>query len=69
MKRVGSAVLAVLLATLSVPSPAPAADAPAGTLTVGVHVTLVSRWLDPADTEGLITPFNTAPAEDLRVKP
>jgi peptide/nickel transport system substrate-binding protein len=28
-----------------------------GTLTIGVHVTLVSRWLDPGDTDGLITPF------------
>ena len=34
-----------------------AADAPAGTLTIGAHVTLVNRWLDPGDVEGLITPF------------
>ena len=48
--------LAVLLA-LSAVSPAPAADAPAGTLTIGVHVTLVNRWLDPGEVDGLITPF------------
>ena len=33
------------------------ADAPAGTVTWGVHITLASRWLDPAETEGIITPF------------
>jgi peptide/nickel transport system substrate-binding protein len=45
-------VLAAILAGAS-----PAAAAPDGTLTIGVHVTLVSRWLDPGDTEALITPF------------
>src|SRR5512141_3020159 len=48
-------VVLVVLAVLAGASPAPAATE--GTMTVGVHVTLVSRWLDPADTEGLITPF------------
>src|SRR5881296_4183616 len=36
---------------------APAAAAPEGTMTWGVHITLASRWLDPAETEGIITPF------------
>ena len=31
--------------------------APEGTMTWGVHITLASRWLDPAETEGIITPF------------
>jgi peptide/nickel transport system substrate-binding protein len=35
----------------------PAAAAPEGTMTWGVHITLASRWLDPAETEGIITPF------------
>ncbi len=35
----------------------PAMAAPEGTLTWGLHVTLASRWLDPAETEALITPF------------
>ena len=26
-------------------------------MTWGVHITLASRWLDPAETEGIITPF------------
>ena len=52
-----SLVALVVLLALSAVSPAPAADAPAGTLTIGVHVTLVNRWLDPGEVDGLITPF------------
>jgi peptide/nickel transport system substrate-binding protein len=64
-------LVAVLIALLLGPiTPARAADAPAGTMTIGVHVTLVSRWLDPADTEGLITPFMVLYAlHDALVKP
>jgi ABC-type sugar transport system substrate-binding protein len=51
------AVALVVLLALSAVSPALAADAPAGTLTIGVHVTLVNRWLDPGEVDGLITPF------------
>jgi peptide/nickel transport system substrate-binding protein len=41
-----------------------------GTLTIGVHVTLVNRWLDPGETEGLITPFMVLyPLHDALVKP
>src|ERR1700675_2804639 len=41
-----------------------------GTLTIGVHVTLVSSWLDPGDTEALITPFMVLyPLHDALVKP
>src|SRR5437867_9754988 len=35
----------------------PAAAAPEGTATWAVHITLASRSLDPAETEGIITPF------------
>src|ERR1700722_11617844 len=31
--------------------------APSGQLTVGVHITLAPIWLDPAETQGIITPF------------
>jgi peptide/nickel transport system substrate-binding protein len=48
-------MLAVLLVLPGV-SPAPAAP-PADTLALGLHVTLVNRWLDPGETEALITPF------------
>ena len=46
---------AVLLAVLAVA--APAAAAPEGQLTWGVHIALTPTWFDPAETQGLITPF------------
>jgi ABC-type transport system substrate-binding protein len=55
--RFGRSLVALVLLILSAVSPALAADAPAGTLTIGVHVTLVNRWLDPGEVDGLITPF------------
>ncbi|HEY7542852.1 MAG TPA: ABC transporter substrate-binding protein [Methylomirabilota bacterium] len=62
------ALLVVLLA-FSVVTPALAAPEP-GTMVWGVHVTLVSRWLDPGETEGLITPFMVLyPLHDALVKP
>jgi len=65
--RVLVSLLAVLL-VLGVTSPAIAA--PEGTMTWGVHITLASRWLDPAETEGIITPFMVLYAlHDALVKP
>ncbi|HKF67218.1 MAG TPA: ABC transporter substrate-binding protein, partial [Vicinamibacterales bacterium] len=53
-----SRMLGVLLVTALVILPAsPVTAAPEGTMTWGVHITLASRWLDPAETEGIITPF------------
>lgn len=49
-------ILFLLLSVSGWAAPAPAAP-PDGTLAIGVHVTLVSRWLDPGETEALITPF------------
>ena len=50
-------------------SPA-AAGGPQGQMTWGVHITLASRWLDPAETEGIITPFMVLYAlHDALVKP
>jgi peptide/nickel transport system substrate-binding protein len=54
--RVRITVLILVLAMLAAGWPAAAAP-PEGTLAIGVHVTLVSRWLDPGETEALITPF------------
>jgi peptide/nickel transport system substrate-binding protein len=49
---------------------APAAAAPEGTLTWGLHVTLAARWLDPSDTEAFINPFMVLYAvHDALVKP
>jgi peptide/nickel transport system substrate-binding protein len=47
-----------------------AAAAPEGTMTWGVHITLASRWLDPAETEAIITPFMVLYAlHDALLKP
>jgi peptide/nickel transport system substrate-binding protein len=46
----------VALSATGLPSLAKAA-APAGKLTYGVHVSLAPTWFDPADTQGIITPF------------
>ena len=54
--RVRITILVLTLALLAAGRPAAAAP-PDGTLAIGVHVTLVSRWLDPGETEALITPF------------
>jgi len=48
--------LFLIVSILGGASPAAAAP-PDGTLAIGVHVTLVSRWLEPGETEALITPF------------
>ena len=48
----------------------PAAAAPEGQLTWGVHFSLAPTWLDPADTPAMITPFLTLYAlHDALVKP
>jgi peptide/nickel transport system substrate-binding protein len=64
-----SLLLAVSL-LIALVSTSPARAAQDGTMTIGVHVTLVSRWLDPGDTEALITPFMVLYAlHDALVKP
>ena len=46
------------------------ASAPAGQLTWALHVTVPPTWLDPAETQGLITPFMVLYAlHDAMVKP
>src|SRR6185503_3756468 len=63
------AILLLVLATLLGPGAASAVP-PDGTMVLGLHVTLVSRWLDPGETEGLITPFMVLYAlHDALVKP
>src|SRR5215475_10718152 len=67
--RSGACALLLAIAVLSVP-PGVAVAAPEGTMTWGVHITLASRWLDPAETEGIITPFMVLYAlHDALVKP
>ena len=46
------------------------AAAPAGQLTWGIHVSLAPTWFDPAETQGIITPFMVLYAlHDAMVKP
>ena len=48
-------LVAVLIAMIAVSgAPARAAE---GELRWGLHVTLASKWLDPAETEAFNTPF------------
>ena len=58
-----SVALVILLAS-------PVFAQPAGTVTFAVHVTLATRWLDPAETDAEITPFMVFYAlHDALVKP
>ncbi len=69
LTRVWTALVAVPLALMWL-VPTLALAAPEGQMTWGVHVTLAARWLDPAETEALITPFMILYAiHDALVKP
>ena len=47
-----------------------ALPAPEGQLTWGMHVSLAPTWFDPAETQGIITPFMVLYAlHDAMVKP
>jgi peptide/nickel transport system substrate-binding protein len=71
MRSSSSRLLVALLVLVLVGGvAAPVAAAPEGTITWAVHITLASRWLDPAETEGIITPFMVLYAlHDALVKP
>src|SRR5712691_2046377 len=71
MKSVASRLVTTLVAlALGIAVAGPAAAAPEGTLTYGVHITLASRWLDPGEVEGIATPFMVLYAlHDALVKP
>jgi peptide/nickel transport system substrate-binding protein len=46
------------------------AGGPAGELTWGIHVSLSPTWFDPAETQGIVTPFMVLYAlQDALVKP
>src|SRR5947209_4484362 len=56
-KALGLTMRPVVLALLLLACPGLLEAAPEGTMTWGVHASLVARWLDPAETEGTIIPF------------
>jgi peptide/nickel transport system substrate-binding protein len=59
-----------LASALIVWSPCAGAAAPAGTLTFALHYSLPARWLDPAESESIITPYLTLYAlHDALLKP
>jgi peptide/nickel transport system substrate-binding protein len=49
-------ILLLAVATLTTASMA-AAEAPAGQMTLAHGISIVPRWFDPAESEGLVTPF------------
>src|SRR6267378_7871933 len=60
----------VLIAVLALCWAAPAGAQPSGTVTIAAHITLATRWLDPAETDAEITPFMILYAlHDALVKP
>ena len=72
MRRlIGVLVVIALQTCLAVIGSAQSAgSAPAGQMTWAVHFTLAPRWLDPAESEGSITPFLTLYAvHDAMLKP
>ena len=48
---------AILCVVLGLASVSPVAAAPEGTLTIAMHFSPVTRWLDPAEGESTITPY------------
>ena len=57
-------------ATVAAGIPRIGSAAPSGQLTYGIHVSLAAPWLDPAETQGIITPFMVLYAlHDAMVKP
>jgi len=66
-RRVLVLILAVLVLGVA---PTAAIAAPEGQVVWGVHVSLAPLWFDPADTQGMITPFMVLYAlHDAMVKP
>src|SRR5260221_11386472 len=60
----------VLVVVLALRWAAPVGAEPSGTVSVAAHITLATRWLDPAETDAEITPFMILYAlHDALVKP
>jgi peptide/nickel transport system substrate-binding protein len=68
--KVRAVVPAALALAAALAGATPAVAAPEGQMTWAYHVTLAARWLDPAETEALLTPFMVLYAiHDALVKP
>src|SRR6266550_2493199 len=67
MRRISTALFVV---TILAGGMAPAAAAPEGQMTWGIHISLAPTWFDPAETTGIVTPFMVMYAlHDAMVKP
>src|SRR5437867_146727 len=70
MRRIRSIATALFVVMLVAGGVAPAAAAPEGQMTWGVHISLAPTWFDPAETSGIVTPFMVLYAlHDALVKP
>src|SRR5258705_10723685 len=57
MRRACGISMAMFLLLVLAGSIAPAAAAPEGQVTWGIHISLAPTWFDPAETTGIVTPF------------
>ena len=57
LRRVLRPLLALVVSLAVLAPAAVAVAAPEGQMTWGVHISLAPTWFDPAETQGLITPF------------
>jgi len=70
LRRFRGISTALLILTILAGGMAPAAAAPEGQMTWGVHISLAPTWFDPAETTGIVTPFMLMYAlHDAIVKP
>src|SRR3989475_7715155 len=70
LRRFRGISTALLILTILSGGMAPAAAAPEGQMTWGVHISLAPTWFDPAETTGIVTPFMLMYAlHDAIVKP
>src|SRR5713226_1450636 len=70
MRRFSAICTALLALMIAASGIAPAAAAPEGQVTWGIHISLAPTWFDPAETTGIVTPFMVLYAlHDAVVKP
>src|SRR5712692_7913456 len=70
MRRVREISITVFVLMILACCIAPAAAAPEGQVTWGIHISLAPTWFDPAETTGIVTPFMVLYAlHDAVVKP
>src|SRR5690242_14989700 len=56
MSRTVRVLVLIVVAVLG-PAAIAAAEAPSGQMTLVYNISIVPRWFDPSESEGLVTPF------------